>query len=98
MDWKFNFYLNTGIIIFFAILFYITIIYPYKKKKKEHKNLIKNLKINDEILTKGGIIGKITNIKNKKYIILLINNKNKIIINKKYIINKIHKKVIKNLI
>ncbi len=93
MDWKFNFYLNLSIIIFFTILFYITIIYPYKKKKQEHKNIINNLKINDKILTKGGIIGKIKKIKNKNYILLSINKKNKLLINKKFIIDKISKKI-----
>ncbi len=87
MNLKYDFYLNTSIIIFFVILFYITIIYPQKKKKKQHKNIINNLKIRDKILTKGGIIGKIIKFKNRKYILLLVNNKTKILIDKNYVLN-----------
>ncbi len=84
-----------SVILIFIILFYITVIYPYIKKKKEKKNIINNLKINDEILTKGGIIGKIIKLKDKKYITILISNKNKILINKKYIVKVISKKTLK---
>ncbi len=97
MDLKFNFYLNIGMILFFIVLFYSTVVYPYKKKKKKIKNIINNLQINDEILTKGGIIGKIIKLKYKKYITLLINNKNKILINKKYILDLVPKKTLKKI-
>ncbi len=93
MNLKYNFYLNTSIIIFFIILFYLTIVYPQKKKKKKHEDIINNLKIKDKILTKGGIVGKIIKFKNKKYILLLINNKTKLLINKKYVLNIIPKKI-----
>ncbi len=97
MNSKFNFYFNIGMILFFVVLFYSTIVYPYKIKKKRKKNIINNLKINDEILTKGGIIGKIIKLKDKKYITLLINKKNKILINKKYINDLVPKKTIKKI-
>ncbi len=97
MNLKYDFYLNTSIIIFFIMLFYITIIYPQKQKIKRNKNILKNLKKNDEIITKGGIIGKIIKIKDKKYITLLINRKNKILINKKYVLNIVPKKTLKKI-
>ncbi len=95
MNWKFNLYLNISTVILFIVLLYSMIIYPRKKKQQKHKNIINNVKINDEIITKGGIIGKIIKIKDKKYITLLINKKNKILINKKYIIKKNNKKLLK---
>ncbi len=39
--------------------FYFMLIRPQKKKSKELKNLRDNLKIGDEVITIGGICGKI---------------------------------------
>lgn len=44
---------------FLFILMYFILIRPQAKKAKEHKNLINNLKINDEIVTQCGMLGKI---------------------------------------
>lgn len=43
-------------------LFYLIIFIPESRRKKKYSLLINSLKVNDEILTKGGIIGKIVNI------------------------------------
>ena len=40
-------------------LFYFLLIRPQQKKKKEHKDMVKNLKRGDEVITSGGIIGKV---------------------------------------
>jgi preprotein translocase subunit YajC len=50
-------------------LFYLFIFLPESKRKKKYSSLISNLKVNDEIMTRGGIIGKLTNIQDK-YVIL----------------------------
>ena len=51
-----------GIIMLLAIfaIFYFILIRPQQKKAKEHQELIKNLKKGDEVITSGGIHGKIT--------------------------------------
>lgn len=52
-------------ILFFVILlgiFYVIIIVPENKRKKKYKEMINNLKINDEIITRGGIIGRVESI------------------------------------
>lgn len=50
-------------------VFYLVIFIPENKRKKKYAALLNNLKVNDEILTKGGIMGKIINIQDE-YIIL----------------------------
>ena len=47
------------IILIFAI-FYFLLIRPQQKQKKEHQNLLGNLKVGDQVLTSGGIYGKVT--------------------------------------
>ena len=50
---------------------YLMIIRPQQKQKKEHQNMLENLKVNDKVVTSSGIIGKITAIKADKNIIVL---------------------------
>ncbi|MFM9905438.1 MAG: preprotein translocase subunit YajC [Pyrinomonadaceae bacterium] len=52
----------------FAI-FYFLVIMPQKKQKQELQEMIAQLKINDEVVTNGGVIGKIKEIKETSYII-----------------------------
>ena len=52
-------------------VFYFLIIRPQQKQKKEHQNLLDNLKVGNKVATSSGIIGKIANIKNEKNIVVL---------------------------
>lgn len=49
------------ILIFFAIMYFM-IIRPQQKKAKEHNNMLEALSKGDEIVTSGGILGKVTSI------------------------------------
>ena len=49
------------IILIFVIMYFL-LIRPQQKKIKEHKNMVDNLRRGDQVLTQGGIIGKITKI------------------------------------
>jgi len=49
--------------------FYLVIFIPENKRKKKYAALLNNLKVNDEVMTKGGMMGKIINIQDE-YIIL----------------------------
>lgn len=49
-------------ILLFAI-FYFLLIRPQQKKAKEHRELLNALKVGDNILTNGGLYGKITGLK-----------------------------------
>ncbi len=44
------------------LIMYFLIFRPQQKRAKEHAGLIAGLKKGDEIVTSGGILGKITNI------------------------------------
>ena len=43
-------------------LFYFMLIRPQSKRHKEHKELIAGVQKGEEIVTSGGILGKITNV------------------------------------
>jgi preprotein translocase subunit YajC len=42
------------------VIFYFLLIRPQQKRQKEHKNMVADLAKGDEIVTMGGVLGKIT--------------------------------------
>lgn len=44
------------------VVMYFFIIRPQARKNREHQNLLQNLKVGEEVVTSGGIIGKIKSI------------------------------------
>ena len=48
--------------VLFFVIFYFMLMRPQMKQAKEHKKLIENLTKGDEIVTSGGLLGKITEI------------------------------------
>ena len=46
-------------LILIFVIFYFFLIRPQQKRVKEHKEMVKNFKRGDEIITSGGIIGKV---------------------------------------
>ena len=46
-------------LILIFLIFYFLLIRPQQKKQKEHKLLLESIKRGDEVLTSGGIIGKV---------------------------------------
>ena len=47
------------LIILFAV-FYMLLIRPQQKRQKDHRNMVSGLAKGDEIVTMGGMLGKIT--------------------------------------
>jgi len=50
------------LLIFFAMMYFLVIL-PQRRREKEFKQMIENLKRGDTVVTTGGIIGKIVDIK-----------------------------------
>ena len=46
-------------LILIFVIFYFFLIRPQQKKVKEHKLMVASLKRGDEVVTSGGIVGKI---------------------------------------
>ena len=56
------------IILMFVILYFL-MIRPQMKRQKEHRNLVANLAKGDEVMTGGGILGRISKV-NDNYVTL----------------------------
>ena len=60
------------LIIFAA--FYFLLIRPQQKKQKAHAQLVSELKVGDEIMTAGGILGRITGVSEHYAIVHIADN------------------------
>jgi preprotein translocase subunit YajC len=49
-------------IVLIFVVFYFLLIRPQQKRAKEHKNMVEALAVGDEVVTAGGILGKITRV------------------------------------
>ena len=45
------------------LIFYVLVFRPQSKARKEHQQMLKNLKKNDAVVTNGGIFGTVVNVK-----------------------------------
>jgi preprotein translocase subunit YajC len=55
--------------VFIFGIFYFLVIMPQKKQKQQLQEMIAQLRINDEVVTNGGIIGTIKEVRETSFII-----------------------------
>lgn len=55
---------------FIFAIFYFLVILPQKRQKQQLQDMVSQLKINDEVVTNGGIIGKVKEIRDTSFIIV----------------------------
>lgn len=68
---------GSSMLIFVVLMFaamYFLMIAPQRKRQKQHQKMISELKTGDRVLTIGGMIGTIANIKEKTFIVKLGDN------------------------
>jgi len=82
-------------IILIFIVFYFLLIRPQQKRAKEHRMLLQNLKVGDNILTSGGIYGRITGIKDDK-VTVEISDKVRVKVNRGHIAGVVKQDVLKS--
>lgn len=57
------------ILVGILVVFYGVLIIPEKKRKKTYNNMLSELKVNDRIITRSGLIGKIVIIEKDNVVI-----------------------------
>ena len=78
------------------VLLYFLMIRPQQKKQKEQRAMLSALAVGDEVLTAGGIVGKITKVTDN-FITLEISEGTEIIIQKTSIVSMLPNGTIENL-
>ncbi|MFM2481574.1 preprotein translocase subunit YajC [Celerinatantimonas sp. YJH-8] len=82
----------------FAIIFYFMIFRPQSKRAKEQRNLLTSLSKGDEVLTSGGIVGRITKISDDNdYLQLSLDETTTIVIKKDFVSAVLPKGTLKSL-
>ncbi|AKC60398.1 preprotein translocase subunit YajC [Blochmannia endosymbiont of Camponotus (Colobopsis) obliquus] len=69
------------VLLVFILVFYFIIFRPQQKRNKDHRELMNSISKGDEVLTSGGLVGKVVKITETGYIFVMLNeNINEIII------------------
>lgn len=71
-------------LVFMFAIFYFLLIRPQQKKAKEHKALLDSMKKGDNVITAGGVHGKVSAVENDIVTLEVANNVN-VKITKSYI-------------
>jgi preprotein translocase subunit YajC len=67
----------------FGLVFYFLIYRPQAKRVKEHKNLMSALAKGDEVLTAGGLVGKIVKVSDDKdFVVVALNDQANVTVQK----------------
>ncbi|MDG2959092.1 preprotein translocase subunit YajC [Exercitatus varius] len=86
------------IFVIFGLIFYFMIYRPQAKRNKEHKNLMASLSKGTEVLTAGGVVGKISKItEGSNQIVIQLNADTEITIHRNYIAAVLPKGSVKTL-
>ena len=56
--------------VFIFAIFYFLVILPQKRQKQQLQDMVAQLKINDEVVTNGGIIGRVKEVRDTSFIIV----------------------------
>src|SRR5436309_15581097 len=80
------------IVVMFGI-FYLILIRPQVKKQREHQAMLQKLGKGDEVVTRGGLIGKITGVSDDGVVVLELQEKVRVRIPRTYIEGKWEGKV-----
>lgn len=78
---------SSGFFIMMALMFaafYFLLIRPQNKKQKQHQEMVSALQVGDEVLTAGGVLGRITGVSDH-YAVLSISDNTEIKIQKQSI-------------
>lgn len=66
-------------------IFYVILIRPQAKKQKEHQAMLQKLGKGDEVITRGGLIGKITGVSDDGVLVVELQEKVRVRIPRAYV-------------
>jgi preprotein translocase subunit YajC len=87
---------NILFLVGFGLIFYFFMWRPQAKRAKDHKNLIAGLAKGDEVITAGGIIGKVVRLTDD-YVVLEVNEGTELKFQKAHVAAELPKGTIKNI-
>ena len=67
-------------LVVFGLIFYFMILRPQQKRTKEHKKLMDSIAKGDEVLTNGGLVGRVNG-----YIAIALNDTTEVVIKRDFV-------------
>jgi len=71
-------------LVVFGLIFYFMILRPQQKRTKEHKKLMDSIAKGDEVLTNGGLVGRVTKVAESGYIAIALNDTTEVVIKRDF--------------
>ncbi|WP_299182985.1 preprotein translocase subunit YajC [uncultured Neptuniibacter sp.] len=87
---------NLLFLVGFGLIFYFFMWRPQAKRAKEHKELLGGLSKGDEVITAGGILGKVVNL-NDDYVVLEVSEGTELTFQKTHVSAALPKGTIKSI-
>lgn len=85
-------------LVIFGLIFYFMIYRPQAKRTKEHRNLMESISKGDEVLTNGGLIGRVTKTSAESgYLVIALNDTTEVTIKKDFVTAVLPKGTMKSL-
>lgn len=69
----------------FGLIFYFMILRPQQKRSKTHKELMNSISKGDEVLTTGGLVGRVVKVADTGYISIELNDTYAVIIKRDFV-------------
>lgn len=87
---------NILFLLGFGLIFYFFMWRPQSKRAKEHKELIASISKGDEVITAGGVLGKVVNL-NDDYVVLEVSEGTEMTFQKTHVSAALPKGTIKSI-
>ncbi|WP_435929274.1 preprotein translocase subunit YajC [Dryocola sp. BD613] len=72
-------------LVVFGLIFYFMILRPQQKRTKEHKKLMDSIGKGDEVLTTGGLVGRVVKVADTGYISIALNDTTEVVIKRDFV-------------
>ncbi|MGL4858219.1 MAG: preprotein translocase subunit YajC [Enterobacteriaceae bacterium] len=72
-------------LVVFGLIFYFMILRPQQKRTKEHRKLMESITKGDEVLTNGGLIGRVTKVAETGYVVIALNDTTEVMIKRDFV-------------
>ncbi len=72
-------------LVVFGLIFYFMILRPQQKRAKDHKKLMDSISKGDEVLTTGGLIGRISKVSENGYVIVALNETTEVVVKREFV-------------
>ncbi|MDR0217920.1 MAG: preprotein translocase subunit YajC [Enterobacteriaceae bacterium] len=72
-------------LVVFGLIFYFMILRPQQKRTKEHKKLMDSISKGDEVLTSGGLVGRVSKVSETGYVVIALNDTTEITVKRDFV-------------